>query len=106
MAFGKDSEPATAADLERQLEQIRNDIAALTETLAAIAASKADEVKAQAFKAGSDAAEASAHVFETARDQVCAAQSDLEDRIRAKPLQALGIAAGVGFFLALLTRRA
>lgn len=112
MAFGNDSEPgnksesATTADLQRQLDQIRQDIAGLTETLASLATSKAEEVKERAYKAGSDAAQASVNVFDAARDQVCAAQTDLEARIRDKPLQSLGIAAGIGFFLAILTRRA
>ncbi|MCX8996913.1 DUF883 domain-containing protein [Rhizobiaceae bacterium BDR2-2] len=106
MAIGKDGEPATTADLEQQVEQIRKDISALTETITSLAAGKAEEVKAHALKAGSDVAEASSNAFEAARDQVCAAQADLEDRIRAKPLQSLGVAAGIGFFLALLTRRA
>lgn len=104
--MANDSEPATTADLERQLEQIRKDIASLTETLTSIAAGKAEAVKAQALRAGNEAVEASTNVIEAARDQVGAAQADLEQRIRAKPLQALGIAAGIGFFLAILTRRA
>ncbi|PZU23196.1 MAG: DUF883 domain-containing protein [Shinella sp.] len=97
---------ASENDLQQQLEQIRKDVAALAETIAALAAGKAEEVKAQAYKAGNDAAEASVHALDAARDQVCAVQSDLEERIRAKPLKALGIAAGLGFVLAVLTRRA
>lgn len=106
MAFDNDGQSATTADLQQQLDQIRKDIAGLTETIASLAAGKAEQVKAQAYKAGSDAAEASVNAFEAARDQVCAAQADLEDHIRAKPLQSLGIAAGIGFFLAILSRRA
>lgn len=97
---------ASENDLQQQLEQIRKDVAALAETIASLAAGKAEDVKAQAYKAGNDAAEASAQVLDAARDHVCAVQSDLEERIRAKPLKALGIAAGLGFVLALLTRRA
>ena len=77
---------ASENDLQQQLEQLRKDVAALAETIASLAAGKAEEVKAQAYRAGSDAAEASAHVLDAARDQVCAVQSDLEERIRAKPI--------------------
>ncbi len=106
MANGNEGEAATAADVEKQLEQIRKDIAGLAETIASLAASKAGEVKEQAVKAGNEAAAASVSAVHSACEQVNHVRGDLEDAIREKPLHSLGIAAGIGFFLALLMRRA
>lgn len=106
MANGNEGEAPSAADVEKQLEQIRKDIAGLAETIASLAASKAEEVKDQAVKAGTEAAAASVSAVQSACEQVTHARGELEEAIREKPLQSLGIAAGIGFFLALLTRRA
>jgi ElaB/YqjD/DUF883 family membrane-anchored ribosome-binding protein len=92
-------------DIELQLQQLRADIAGLAKTVAAVGNAKATEVKGKARSAANEAADASYQIVEAARDQALTWERDLEDQIRAKPLQSVAIAAGVGFVFALLSRR-
>lgn len=92
-------------DVESQLEQLRKEIGDIATAIAGLTAKKAGEIKGEALKAGNDALGASNEALEVVRDRLNAAGSDLGDRVREKPLQALGIAAGIGFLAALLTKR-
>lgn len=85
---------ARAKELEAQIEQLKHDVAALTSTLASFG-------NATLHQVGDKAADA----INSARTSVSAMEQDLEDKIRAKPLQSVAIAAGLGFLCALLTRR-
>lgn len=85
---------ATAADVEEQFEKLRRDIAALTRTLGEFGSRKVDE-----------AADRTAALAADARNRLKSVEGDFEDRIRANPLAAVGIAAGVGFLVALIARR-
>jgi len=93
------------SDIEAQLQQLREDIANLAKTVAAVGNEKATEVKGKARRAASDAADASMHMVEAAREQALSYEKDLERQIRTNPIQSVAIAAGVGFLFALLTRR-
>lgn len=98
----------TAADskeLEVQLQQLREDIANLAKTVAAIGNDKANEVKGRARRVANEAADASMQMVEAAREQALSYERDLERQIRTNPIQSVAIAAGVGFLFALLTRR-
>ncbi|WP_117192276.1 DUF883 family protein [Rhizobium terrae] len=92
-------------DIETQLQQLREDIANLARTVAAVGNEKAGEVKGRARRAASEAADASMHMVEAAREQAVSLERDLERQIRTNPIQAVAIAAGVGFLFALMTRR-
>lgn len=85
---------ATAADVEEQFERLRADIAALSQTLSDFGSGKLEEI-----------ADRSAGLANDAKARLKTAEGDLEDRIRANPITSVGIAAGVGFLVALLTRR-
>jgi ElaB/YqjD/DUF883 family membrane-anchored ribosome-binding protein len=61
----------------------------------------AANVSAMASNAGDHLADAAHQAQHVAQEQF----DKLSDAIRAKPIQAAGIAAGVGFLLALLARR-
>ncbi|SIQ12902.1 Membrane-anchored ribosome-binding protein, inhibits growth in stationary phase, ElaB/YqjD/DUF883 family [Rhizobium sp. RU35A] len=93
------------ADIELQLQQLREDIAALAKAVAAAGTNKAEDLKAKARRASSEAIDASAHVMDAARAQAASIEQDLERQIRTKPLQSVAIAAGLGFLFALLSRR-
>jgi ElaB/YqjD/DUF883 family membrane-anchored ribosome-binding protein len=92
-------------DLARELEGLRKDLAALTDRFSNL--SEAGIRTANDFTR-EKSAEARQR-GETAYAEISARASDLErqagETIRRHPLQALGIAAGVGFLAALLTRR-
>jgi ElaB/YqjD/DUF883 family membrane-anchored ribosome-binding protein len=96
---------ASASDVQADLENLRRDIAALTQTVASFSTGKLKEASNRASQLGAEAADASAQYVESARNTVRSAEQDLEAHIRNKPLQAIAIAAGVGFLAALLTRR-
>lgn len=61
----------------------------------------ASKASAMAGAAGDQVAEVAAQAQQVAKAQL----DNLADAIRRKPLQATGIAAGVGFMLAMLARR-
>ncbi|MFN7008608.1 MAG: YqjD family protein [Allorhizobium sp.] len=96
---------ASASDIQAELDNLRRDIAALTQTLASFGSGKIKEASNRAGQLGAEAADASAQYVESARSSIAAAEQDLEAHIRRKPLQSIAIAAGVGFLAALLSRR-
>ncbi len=96
---------ASTKDIEVQLQQLREDIASLAKTVAAVGNEKASEVKGKAKRAANEAADASYQVVEAAREQALSWERDLERQIRMNPIQSVAIAAGVGFVFALLSRR-
>ena len=102
---GTGQNSSASKDVEAQIQQLRDDIAALTRSVAAVGTEKASEYKGKARRVASDAADASMQMVEAARDQALSMERDLERQIRANPIQAVAIAAGVGFLFALLTRR-
>lgn len=92
-------------DIEAQLAQLRDDVASLAETLATFGAERAQSYKRRAGALAEDAAEMSRDAVRTAKAEFNEMERSLEESIRSKPLQAVGIAAGIGFVAALLTRR-
>lgn len=85
---------ATTGDLQADLEALRRDLASLTQTVASFGSGKIRE-----------AGETSQQYMDTARERFLNAEEDIEAYVRAKPLQSLAMAAGVGYVLALLSRR-
>ena len=96
---------ASSKDVEVQLQQLREDIASLAKTVAAVGNEKASEYKGKARRAANDAADASMQMVEAARSQALSLEKDLERQIRINPIQSVAIAAGDGFVFALLMRR-
>ncbi|MGE0845805.1 MAG: YqjD family protein [Flavobacteriaceae bacterium] len=97
--------PVSASDIEAQIAQIRGDIAELGKVVSAYGTGKAKEMKGRADAASSDIADSSREALASLRSEFEALESDLRARVREKPVQALGIAAGIGFLVALLARR-
>lgn len=102
---GKDNGPRSAEDLAADIEQLKADIAKLTELLQETgqhsygaarraAAEGVDQLKAQG-EAAMESLRASANDFER----------QISDSVREKPMTSLAIAAGVGYLFALLARR-
>jgi len=85
---------ATGGDVQADLEALRRDLAALTQTVASFGSSKIRQ-----------AGETSQQYVDSARETILNAEEDLEAYVRSRPLQSLAIAAGVGYVLALLSRR-
>ncbi|RWX79221.1 DUF883 domain-containing protein [Neorhizobium lilium] len=96
---------AASKDVEAQLAQLREDIAGLARSVAALGNEKASEVRGKARRAATDTVDASLQMVEDAKQQALSWERDVEEQIRTKPLQSVAIAAGVGFLFALITRR-
>lgn len=74
-------------DLESDIQRLRDDISQLTAHL--------KETGDNSISRATDAAKAQARSIER----------DIEERVREKPLHAMAMAAGAGFFLAMMFRR-
>ncbi|MDH4415555.1 MAG: DUF883 C-terminal domain-containing protein [Rhizobium sp.] len=85
---------ATSDDIQADLEALRRDIAALTQTVASFGSSKIRE-----------AGQTSQQYVDSARETITNLEDELEAHVHARPFQSLAIAAGIGYVLALLTRR-
>lgn len=108
----KDEAKRIPADLEAELAQLREDVARLTEQLAKTGEQlgrTGGRTLSAARRAASEGAEQLRVRGEEAVDALKSNAGDIErqvtDAVREKPLTSLAIAAGVGFFFALLSRR-
>lgn len=89
-----------AETIEQNIERLRGDIAALAQSITSYGADKTGEVKMRASKAGRDLAKTSQETLDGLSDQLAGLEEAVATRVRDKPLQSLGIAAGVGFLIA------
>ena len=89
---------ATMEDLSNQIAVLKNDIANLTSTMG-------DVGKAQANAAASTVKSTAANLKEAGQRKAVETQDSAEEFIRTQPATALGIAAGAGFLVGLLTAR-
>lgn len=96
---------AKPEDLEAEIARLREDVARLTEQLAATG----QHSYAAAKRAATEGAEQLRVKGEAAVESIRANATDLEkqvsDAVREKPISSLAIAVGIGYFLALLSRR-
>lgn len=88
----------SGADLEKQLDALREDFAGIAKLLKSMAENRADGVADRARGAAEDLSHEASRRGREARDAV-------EDAARSHPLATLGIAVAVGFALGILTRR-
>ncbi len=89
---------ATIEDLSTQIAILKDDIAALTGTVSEYGMAKGRSAADQAKSAANDMAQ-------SGRAKAAEAQETAEEFIRTQPATALGIAAGVGFLVGLVTAR-
>ncbi len=103
----KDATPKdiTTADLAAQMEVLKGDIAQLTEVLGGYTKSKGAEAASAARDALHDVRVAGEAQVERARAQAEHLHAQANDFVVRQPATALGIAAGVGFLVGLMTAR-
>ncbi|MDQ6433595.1 hypothetical protein RB623_05965 [Mesorhizobium sp. LHD-90] len=98
-------ETPVSPDLEADIRQLREDIARLTEQLA----KTGQHSYGAARRAASEGVEQLKAQGEAAMEGLKTNARDIEDQltsaVREKPITSLAIAAGIGYFLALLSRR-
>jgi ElaB/YqjD/DUF883 family membrane-anchored ribosome-binding protein len=92
-------------DLSKQVAVLREDIATLTAVVAEYSVAQGVHVKALVAERADDLAQSGRAAAESAKGAAKVAYSDAEDAIRANPASAVGMAAGLGFLVGLLTSR-
>ncbi|NNK15922.1 MAG: DUF883 family protein [Sulfitobacter sp.] len=85
-------------DLSNQIEILKSDISSLTDTLGEFAKAKSAEV-------GETAKVKAQKVADAGREKALEAQLHAEDFVRTQPAAALGLAAGLGFLVGIITSR-
>lgn len=84
--------------IEDQIGRLQDDIRAIAASVARLSSDKVSEVR--------DNAEGQVrHVVSDMTDQAGALEQSLKDTIREKPLTSVATAVGIGFVLALMSRR-
>jgi ElaB/YqjD/DUF883 family membrane-anchored ribosome-binding protein len=91
--------------LEAQIAQLQADLKGIASTLAKLTNDKVNEAKDVAKSEALNLQLKGQHVLEDVQDQAGELEQQLKDRIREKPLTAVASAVGIGFILALLSRR-
>ena len=94
-----------ATEMQAQIDKLSSELASLTRTVSDYGNGKFEGIAREARRMSHDVADRSVAVATAAGDGLATAESDLEVRIREHPLTAIGVAAGVGFLAALLTKR-
>ena len=99
------SDTPTTEDLNKQIEQLRADVAAIGTTLSDLAAAKAGELGDRARGEAEALGERGRQSLDEAARQLDRLESGTADYVRTRPVQALAIAAGLGLLVGFLSRR-
>ncbi|WP_249691111.1 DUF883 domain-containing protein [Stappia sp. WLB 29] len=94
-----------AASIQENIERLRGDISSLAKSISRYGTEKTGEYTERASKAGKDIADVSQQTLDSLTEELNRLERSLTAHVRRKPLQSLGIAAGIGFLIALLSRR-
>lgn len=102
---GNGSSEPSAQQIEEQIAQLRSDISGLARTIAGYGSHKAGAARDQAIEKGHAVAAIPREAVSLLQGEIEMLERSLKARIRSRPLSTIGMAAGVGFLLALLSRR-
>jgi ElaB/YqjD/DUF883 family membrane-anchored ribosome-binding protein len=91
--------------LEEQIARLQEEIKAIGGTLARLTDDKLKEARSTARTQYRSAVRSGQSVVDELSEQVSSYESQLSEAIRERPLTAVAGAMGVGFLIALLTRR-
>jgi ElaB/YqjD/DUF883 family membrane-anchored ribosome-binding protein len=92
-------------NLEEQVAKLQEDIKAIANTLAKLSDQKVSEARSNARTQVQSIVSSGQHVVDDLGSQVTAVEDRLVETIRERPLTAVAGAIGVGFLIALLSRR-
>ena len=101
----KSNSSVSPKDIEAGLEQVKADIAALTNTLSAYGKGKVDDIQATATSKSEVALQSSEETLKELQAQVEVLTGKFEKQVKEKPIQSIAIAAGVGALVAFLARK-
>lgn len=90
-------------DLNAQIATLRQDIASITDTLGAMAKAQKDSMSEAAQKRYDQARARGADAISSAQTQANALNEQAHEFVQEKPALSLGMAAGLGFLVGVLT---
>jgi ElaB/YqjD/DUF883 family membrane-anchored ribosome-binding protein len=99
-----DKADAGASAIAADLMQLRDDIAAMKDTLADLVRGEAGQARAALRSAAKDARSQVSNAAANAQDSAFAVAADFERSIEKNPLTAVLIATGIGLALGVLSR--
>jgi len=91
--------------LEDQVAKLQDDIKSIAASLAKLGDDKVSEARGTAKAQVKSLVKSGQHVVDDLQSQAGAFESQITDAIRDKPLTAVAGAIGIGFLIALLSRR-
>jgi ElaB/YqjD/DUF883 family membrane-anchored ribosome-binding protein len=91
--------------LEEQINRLQEDLKAVTATLARLSGEKVADARRSARTEYRQLVQSGQDVIDDVSDQAGALERQIKETIREKPLTAFAGAIGIGFLLALLSRR-
>jgi len=100
-----DKVTGSADDVVKQINDIRAEIAQLNKMVGKIGSESADTITTQAKEKLSQLSDLTEEELRMLREKADMAGEKFVTGVRSQPLAAVGIAAGVGFLLALLVRK-
>ena len=101
------NDPKTRADqanVEDQLGRLREDVSALSDAVKSLASHGTEDFKNQASALRENVQQRSEQYLRQAQDAASDLEEEMSERIRAEPIKAVLIAAGVGYLYARLFR--
>jgi ElaB/YqjD/DUF883 family membrane-anchored ribosome-binding protein len=93
------------ADLTAQIETLRKDLGILTDTITDYGKDKSNELQAMAAERAKHAREKGREASDIVSARASDARHQAERYVTSKPVAALGIAAGIGFLVGLMSTR-
>jgi ElaB/YqjD/DUF883 family membrane-anchored ribosome-binding protein len=104
-ARNKADDVLSELEMRQRIDDLKEEIASISRTLSALGGQKVDDYRDTMERLTSDAVAASFKAFDSARSEAISLEEGFERQIREHPLRAIGIAAGIGFLFALMSRR-
>jgi ElaB/YqjD/DUF883 family membrane-anchored ribosome-binding protein len=99
------SRTASEKELGEQIDQLRKDVLAITETLKSLGQAKAEDVKGNVKAKAAELTAAGRSKAEDLSRSAADLEADFVGYVREKPVQSLAIAAALGLVLGLISRR-
>ncbi|MGC3938089.1 DUF883 family protein [Roseobacter sp. EG26] len=105
MAQARTNGKAETSDVTAQIDTIKQDIAVLTSMMTDLAQDKKENLKAGTLSKLDAAQEKAVQTGEHLRGEAEIAFHKAEETVRQQPAMAVGIAAGLGFLVGMMTSR-
>lgn len=96
---------ASTRKIENDLKELKSDLAALSKNIAGLGKAGAEDAVARAAHISDEFLQNSRKSLHDIRRQADRLEKQLEGTVRENPIQALLLAAGVGFLISFLARR-